>query len=67
MSEDEMITWEDLEARWRAPGPTPKARRKWVQRIAHRTGLKPFTGSRGASVRFRPADVLRAEERGARG
>lgn len=57
MSDAELATWADVEARWKPPGETPAARRKWVQRMAARWGLRPLAGTRGKAARFRPADT----------
>ena len=53
-------TLEDLEGRWKPTGKTALARRKWVQRRVRAWGVKQM-GMR--DPRFRPADVLRAEEK----
>jgi hypothetical protein len=66
VSEDFLLTWDDLATRWRIEGPTPGARMKTVRRRARDLGVKPFTPPRTRPALIRPADVLRAEERGAR-
>jgi hypothetical protein len=65
MSEDVLVTWEKLIERWLIDGPTEKAKLKKVQRRARDLGLKPFTGPRQRPALIRPADVLRAEQKGA--
>jgi hypothetical protein len=65
MSEDVLFTWEKLIERWLIDGPTEKAKLKKVQRRARDLGLKPFTGPRQRPALIRPADVLRAEQKGA--
>jgi len=61
-----VLGFDDLAARWRAPKTSRAAERRWVIRQVQRLGLRPFTGTRGNSVRFRLVDVLKAEEKGAR-
>lgn len=61
MSNDELLTWDDLEKRWRPPGKTPQARRKWVQRRVRAWGI-PHEPVR-YQPRFLPAEVLKAEHR----
>lgn len=65
MSEDELFTWQKLADRWLIEGKTEKARLKTVQRRARDLGVKPFTPLRVRPALIRPADVLRAEARGA--
>jgi hypothetical protein len=62
----ELLGDDDLEARLKPQGPTPAARRKWLQRTLTRWGLRPMRGTRGKNARFRLQDVLKAEERGAK-
>lgn len=61
---DGLLTFGDLEARWRPPGQTPMARRKWLLRRISSWRL-PLLSGRGESARFRPVDVLKAEARAA--
>lgn len=59
-----LLSYSDLEARWKAQGRTAEARRKWVRRRCVRLGLRPMVGfGRGECARFRPASVERAEAR----
>ena len=60
---EELLTWEDLERRWKPPMADPTLRRQWLRRSAARWGLRPMLGTRGATARFAPAAVKRAEER----
>lgn len=60
------LGYDDFAARWNAPKTSRAAERKWVKRRIAELGLKPFTGTRGNSVRFRLVDVLRLEEKAAR-
>lgn len=62
---DSFLSYLDLEARWKPPGGTAKARRKWVQRRCEAWGVKSLPGGRGDTVRFRPVDVERGEARAA--
>lgn len=64
---DAPLTLEELEARWKPPGKSPAARRRWLMQQMHRLDLRSFIPGRGRSLRFRPADVLRAEARGCNG
>ena len=66
MSEDNLLTWDDLATRWKITAPTPGARLKKVQRRARDLRVKPFTPARTRPALIRPADVLRAEERGSK-
>lgn len=60
------LGFDDLATRWRAPKTSRAAERRWVMRRVAELGLRPFTGTRGNSVRFRLVDVLRLEEKAAR-
>ncbi|GAA5139284.1 hypothetical protein GCM10023213_19720 [Prosthecobacter algae] len=61
---DGLLTWADLEKRWQPPMESPALRRQWMRRMAQRWGLRPMSGTRGETARFRSADVMRAEARG---
>jgi hypothetical protein len=61
MSADELMTLTDLERRWKPPGATPGARRKWVLRRVKAWGIPHEAVVR--NPRFLPAEVLRAEEK----
>lgn len=65
MSDAALITYDDLESRWKPPGANPKARRKWIIRRCKQWRLIPLPGGRGDSTRFRLVDLLRIEERAA--
>jgi hypothetical protein len=65
MSDDLLLTYADLEARWRIAGKTDKSRRKTLLRRLELWGLRPLEGTRGKQAVFRPADVLKAEQRAA--
>lgn len=65
MPTEALLTWGDLELRWRALGVNPAARRRWVRDRARRWGLRPLKGTRGEDARFRPLDVVNAEARAA--
>lgn len=56
----EVWTLADLEVKWKAPGPTPKARRKWVLRRVKAWGVR-HSGGRNPS--FMPSEVLRVMQR----
>lgn len=56
----ELWTLDDLERKWKAPGATPQARRKWVQRRVKEWGVK---NSGGRNPLFLPGEVLKAMER----
>ena len=58
-----LVSIADLEERWKPPGPTPRARRVWVQRQVEKLGLRPAIPGRSNTVRFRFASVLAAEEK----
>ncbi len=58
-----LVSYSDLEARWRPPCATPKERRKWLLRKVRALDLRPAIPGRGNEVRFRLASVLSAEER----
>ena len=60
------LGFDDLAARWGAPKTSRNAERRWVKRRVAELGLRPFTGTRGNSCKFRLVDVLRVEEKGAR-
>lgn len=66
MSEDTLMTLRQVMARWCVTGPTPRAQKATFDRRAGAWGLKPLSGTRGVNALFRPVDVLRAEERGAK-
>lgn len=61
MSADELMTLEDLEKRWKPPGKTPEAKRKWVLRRVKAWRIPHEAVSR--NPRFLPAEVLRCEAR----
>jgi hypothetical protein len=60
-----LVGYDDLAARWKPPGVTPKARQKWLLRKVAELRLQPCLAGRGASVRYRLVDVMRQEERAA--
>lgn len=60
-----LITYADLEVRWHIQGVNAKAKRKALLRRCEAMGLHRIRGTRGAAALFRPADVLKAEARGA--
>lgn len=60
-----LLTWSDLEARWKARGVTVAERRRWVRDRARSWKLEPLRGTRGEDARFRPLDVVNAEARAA--
>ena len=61
-----VLSYQDLEARWKAKGKTPQARNRWIRRRCVALGLKPMPAfGRGTNARFRFADVLRQEEKSA--
>lgn len=64
LSQDEALTDADLVKRWRVQGEG-RCLVDNLRRMREKLGLRPFYG-KGASARYRPADVIRAEERGAR-
>jgi len=55
-----VLSVDDLATRWRAPGKTPGARRKYVWRRVHAWGL-PYAGERNALFGLRA--VVSAETR----
>lgn len=57
----ELWTLDDLERLWKAPGPTPAARRKWVKRRVLAWGV-PHSDERN-EPRFLPGEVLRATQK----
>ncbi len=63
MSDGGLVSYADLEVRWRPTGPTPRARHVWVVRRVGQLGLRPAVPGRGVTVRFRLASVLAAEEK----
>ncbi len=60
-----LLGWTDLCVRWKAIGETADERLRWLQDKAREWGLKPMRGTRGASARFHPMDVVDAEARAA--
>lgn len=56
-----LLTWGDLEQRWQPVGETSPERQRHLQRMARTWGLKAMRGTRGATARFHPADVVAAE------
>ena len=60
-----LLTWADLEERWKVVGETPEKRRRVVRELARRWKLDAMSGTRGDGARFRPLDVINAEARGA--
>lgn len=63
--EHRLLSWTDLNERWRPMGDTAKERLEHLQRMAREWGLKAMRGTRGASARFHPMDVVDAEARAA--
>lgn len=67
VSTDRLMTWADLALRWRIQAPNQKALQQALYRRCRDWGLQPMRGTRGDQAVFRPADVLKAEDRAARG
>lgn len=56
-----LLSWEDLDTRWKPVGDTPEKRRRVLRDWARRWKLEPLRGTRGDGARFRPLDVINAE------
>lgn len=61
----DLLSWGDLERRWKPLGETSAERQRHLQRMARTWGLKAMRGTRGATARFHPMDVVDAEARAA--
>lgn len=58
-----LLSFADLEARWKPPGASARARYVWVKRRVDLLRLRAAIPGRGPSVRFSLAAVLAAEEK----
>jgi hypothetical protein len=65
MSEDTLLSYDDLATRWR-PWQTERAEMlRWLRRRCEKWGIRKLDGTRGDGARFRLADVLKGEARAA--
>lgn len=60
-----LLTWADLKKRWKPIGKTDAEKHRHLQRLAREWGLEAMRGTRGATARFHPMDVVDAEARAA--